>query len=338
MLWYLLALPFVLLGLYVARKHVIAPSKKKLEQEIYGGELARPIREHGGLRHETMAWDGVGRSEDGKATLSYFRTGPDEGGEGERPTLVFLHPTPHTLLSFVGTWFGDEGLARDHEVLALEVLGHGVARPDVGLIGFQDCADWVSAALRHLGVEDAILIGQSYGGEVAWRAALDSIERVRGVVLMDSSGLARREGDWLPEEKAMRSMKLATIGWMLNSRDRVEGALALHYETQPPHQEQVTAVARTCDNPSNWRAMVGLCRDENGERFEELADLDRPTLLLWGELDKAYEPSHYGEAFLQKLPDAELELVPGSGHYPQEEQPALVARAIRAFVARRLAN
>ena len=86
-----------------------------------------------------------------------------------------------------------------------------------------------------------------------------------------------------------------------------------------------------CSNRDNWHAMIDLARDENGTRSPELATLEQPTLLLWGAQDVAYRPERFGELFRDAIPDARLVLLEGTGHYPHEEQPAVVARAIAAF-------
>jgi pimeloyl-ACP methyl ester carboxylesterase len=76
--------------------------------------------------------------------------------------------------------------------------------------------------------------------------------------------------------------------------------------------------------------MIALVRDENGDRASELANLTAPTLLLWGQDDFAYTPEREGAAFLEALPNATLEVLPGSGHYPIEDQPTAVTRLLEA--------
>jgi pimeloyl-ACP methyl ester carboxylesterase len=59
--------------------------------------------------------------------------------------------------------------------------------------------------------------------------------------------------------------------------------------------------------------------------------LRQPALLLWGAEDVAYRPERFGALFRDTIPDARLVLIEGAGHYPHEEKPAEVARAIAAF-------
>ena len=156
----------------------------------------------------------------------------------------------------------------------------------------------------------------------ALRAALDAPERIASLTLIDSAGLPRAEGGWLPEEVEMREHPLADWGWLLNSPERITTALAPHFVTIPP--DRVEEFHLVCSNRRNWEAMIALVRDENGSRAHELSDLEAPTLLLWGADDIAYLPEREGRGFQERLPNATLQVVAGSGHYPFEDQPGEV--------------
>jgi pimeloyl-ACP methyl ester carboxylesterase len=249
------------------------------------------------------------------------------------PVVVLVHGTPSSLVSWAEVVHGGPGyagLAQSCRVFALDVVGHGTTRTELDAYSFQACADWVAGFLDLLDLRDVTLVGQSYGGEFAWRAALDRPQRVARVVLMSSSGFARRDDEWLPEEVKMREMSLAKWGWLLNSRERLRPALDLHFGTPSP-PDRIEEYFLVCENSDNWRAMIDLARDENGERAGDLARMTQPCLLLWGERDVAYRPERFGRLFAETIPGAIWRPVPNAGHYPHEEQPAFVADAIARF-------
>jgi pimeloyl-ACP methyl ester carboxylesterase len=128
----------------------------------------------------------------------------------------------------------------------------------------------------------------------------------------------------------MREMWLARYGWLINSRERLRPAVDLHFATPSP-DERIEEYFLVSENADNWKSMIDLARDENGLRSPELAQLKQPTLLLWGERDIAYRPERFGRLFADTIPDARYVPVPDAGHYPQEEQPAFVARALAEF-------
>jgi pimeloyl-ACP methyl ester carboxylesterase len=244
--------------------------------------------------------------------------------------VVLVHGTPHSLVTWTDVVFAPGGLAESCDVLALDVVGHGATRTELASYTFERCARWVEGFLDALDLRAVTLVGNSYGGEFVWRAALNRPERVARIVLMSSSGFPRRDDEWLPEEVKMREMSLAKIGWLLNSRERVRFALQPHFQA-PVEPERLEEVYLVCANRDNWHAMIDLARDENGLRSPELARLAQPALLLWGEKDVAYRPERFGQLFAETIPDARLVLVPNAGHYPQEEAPGFVAREIAAF-------
>ena len=305
----------------------------EIEERLLALDRHAPLRAAGISRHPArVTLQGAPLD----AEFRYVRAGPRGVGH---PTVVLIHGTPGSLFTWSDLLFGGAdfaGLASDFDVVALDMIGHGITAtplPDAGAT-FALCAEWIGAFLDTLDLRDVTLVGNSYGGEFAWQAALDRPDRVARLVLMSSSGFARRDDEWLPEEVKMREMALAKIGWRISSRERVRGALQPHFAA-PVSDTHVEEVYLACANPSNWGAMIDLARDENGTRSAELAALRQPTLLLWGARDVAYPLDRFARAFADALPAARLVPLPDAGHYPQEEAPAAVARELRAFLAER---
>ncbi len=80
--------------------------------------------------------------------------------------------------------------------------------------------------------------------------------------------------------------------------------------------------------------MRDLCQDENGERAGELAQLDVPTLLVWGANDKAYPVERFARRFEAAIPGAELVVLDGLGHYPPQDAPGRFAALLTERFAR----
>lgn len=61
-----------------------------------------------------------------------------------------------------------------------------------------------------------------------------------------------------------------------------------------------------------------------------LADIDAPTLLVWGEKDRR-GPLHVVEQFRAAMPAADLAIISGAGHVSNMEQPAAFNYRVRRF-------
>ncbi len=303
-------------------------SKNTLRKELLSLEKNAPASQTG-LSKRTIQADLHGKTQSFELTYLFV---PAQNGAPTGPPVVLIHGTPATLFTWVPTIYGDsstQGLSATRDVYAIEVVGHGMAEGDGRPYLFESCARFVEAAIRGLGLSEVYLVGNSYGGEFAWRAALNAPDLVAGLVLMHPSGYARKAGEWLPEEVVMRDNSLAKIGWLLNSKKRVRTALEPHFDGIPKDRD--TEIFLVCENAHNWKAMIDLVRDENGSRESELGKLQAPTLILWGANEIAYPLATFGRRFEADIPGSQLAVLPDCGHYPQEQRPELVAKTLHEF-------
>lgn len=83
-------------------------------------------------------------------------------------------------------------------------------------------------------------------------------------------------------------------------------------------------------------ATLALYRHADPDRLAAAgADLDKlscPTLILWGDGD-IYLPTKFADAHAAVLPDAEVEVVKGAGHWPWIDDPRMIDRVVD-FVGR----
>jgi pimeloyl-ACP methyl ester carboxylesterase len=319
--WVFLAFLFPVIGCQ-------SMSKKTLRNNLLALEKNAPARQ-AGLSTRSIQANLHGKSEPFELTYLFV---PAQNGAPTGPPVVLIHGTPATLFTWVPTIYGDtasKGLSATRDVYAIEVIGHGMAEGDGRPYLFESCARFVEAAIRGLGLSEVYLVGNSYGGEFAWRAALNAPDLIAGLVLIHPSGYARQDDEWLPEEVVMRDNSLAKIGWLLNSKKRVRTALEPHFNGIPKDRD--TEIFLVCENAHNWKAMIDLVRDENGSRESELQQIRPPTLILWGAAEIAYPLDTFGRRFEEDIPNATLQVLPECGHYPQEQRPELVANVLHGF-------
>jgi len=219
-------------------------------------------------------------------------------------------------------------LATDHQVIAVDLQGHGrtadIDRPiDVRLMG-----DDIAALIEHLGLDKPDVVGYSLGGGVAFQTAVRHPELIRRLVFVSAN--IRRDAIY-PEMLAQQLM----VG---------PGAIELLKDT-PMYQ----LYQRVAPRPEDFGRLLGKMGESMAKDFdfsEDVRGLKVPTLIAAADADMA-PPSHYVEAFAlldggqrdggwmgEGRPKGghALAIIPGTTHYDVFSSPVLAA-AILAFLA-----
>jgi pimeloyl-ACP methyl ester carboxylesterase len=105
--------------------------------------------------------------------------------DGARRALVFIHGwcCDRSYLAPQARHFAAAG----HRVLSPDLRGHGASDAPEGAYAMDVFADDVAALCAALGIADAVVVGHSMGGIVAFEMARRHPERVAGLVMIDSA-------------------------------------------------------------------------------------------------------------------------------------------------------
>lgn len=224
----------------------------------------------------------------------------------------------HGLASSKETWRDvAERLARRFHVLSYDLRGHGGSGSLDEPCSRSALARELLDVLEAAGVVRAILVGHSAGGVIAMQAAVDSPDRVAGLVLAGTASECNaRTAAWYEKtaerarteggEAAMRAMAVK------------EGAAPV------PHGTTFAHVAL---------AMRSLTDDPLTEAMRRLR---LPALVLVGEKDFL---GVGGSVILSRaIPESELEIRPGVGHAVHLEEPDWFVERIERFIDERVAR
>ncbi|MFM9957583.1 MAG: alpha/beta fold hydrolase [Phycisphaerales bacterium] len=177
----------------------------------------------------------------------------------------------------------------------------------------------VIAALERLHHGPAVLAGNSLGGHVAMRIALERPDLCAGLVLMGSSGLFERTFERDVMHTPSRAWLDRKIGDLFSDRARVPEGMVDEAYDELRHRKSA-------------RALVKLGKSAKNDHLgEEVPNLRVPTLLAWGRQDNVTPPEVALE-FSQIIPGSRLEWIENCGHAPQLEQPGEVARHLVGFM------
>jgi 3-oxoadipate enol-lactonase len=173
---------------------------------------------------------------------------------------------------------------------------------------------------------DAVLIGNGFGGTVALAFALAHSERISKLVLSDAAACFPPEGR---QAFALMAQKVADSGLgavaeIAAKRVHSPAYLAAH----PGAVEQRKQVLLGID-PKAFQAACRILQESDLTPL--LHHLRVPTLVVCGELDQATPPA-LNKAIAAKVPGARYVELPGCGHCPPLEQPEAFLAVIKDFV------
>ncbi len=233
-------------------------------------------------------------------------------------------------------------LASGYRLYALDRPGCGLSDPfdyrDVDLR--RHAGDFVTSVLDALGHESATLVATSMGGFFALATALDHPERVERLAfvgmpvgLVSSAPLPLRVIGGVPG-LSRRFMK--SRGSIEAQRAQYRQMFKMDPDTIPvPYLEARVAGVSIPATQDTWAVLLRRIAGFGGIRAgmylgDELARLDVPTLVLWGEHDMA--PLEEGRRESARIARAQFVAMTGLGHHPFLEAPAETARLIREFL------
>jgi len=255
-----------------------------------------------------------------------------EAGPGGAP-LLLLHGFTGAKEDFTD-WL-DVLAAGGWHAVAPDHRGHGASdqpadESDYSLAIF--AADALGLA-DELGWDDFVLVGHSMGGMVAQVLALTAPDRLRGLVLMDTTHGPVEGVD--PELVSLgievaRTQGLDAIADLAAGRDGPLGteADARVRAERPGYAEFGDRKFRAC-SPAMY-ASLATEMFSLADRLPALSSLDVPTLVIVGEQDEPFlGPCR---RLASTITSARLVVVPGAGHSPQFEAPEAWWDALETFL------
>jgi pimeloyl-ACP methyl ester carboxylesterase len=237
--------------------------------------------------------------------------GYDDTGRGDPLVLVHGHPFDRTMWRPQVAEF-----ARTMRVITPDLRGYGESDVVPGITLLETFARDLAALLDHLGVDRVILGGLSMGGQIAMEFHRLFPERLRALVLADTFAT--------PETPEGREARNAMADRLLRDGMDAYAAEVLPKMITPASIAELPAVAdhvltmmRGTSREGAAAALRG--RAERPDYLAMLPTVSVPVLVLVGSEDE-YTPVSDAEAMCERLPDATLVVINGTGHLPNLEQ------------------
>jgi 3-oxoadipate enol-lactonase len=244
---------------------------------------------------------------------------------GEGPAVLFVHGYPFDR----SIWSHQVAALDGYRRIAPDLRGMGASdAPDLGYSMEIYAAD-LAALLDVLAVEEVVLCGLSMGGYIAFECLRRWRHRVRGLVLMDTRAeadtaegrKARDAAAALAREGGAEAVTESLLPQVLSRSTRTGASITV---------ERVRGMMSSTPVPGLVGALAAMRdRPDSSPLLAELAGV--PTLVMVGEED-ALTPPDVARAMADRIPDAKLVTIPGSGHLPPVERPVETTRALLEFL------
>jgi 3-oxoadipate enol-lactonase len=247
---------------------------------------------------------------------------------GDGPAIVLTHSFlfDHSMWRHQLPALHDEGW----RVVNVDLRGHGKSTPVRRPFTIDDLADDVVAVLDAADADEGVWCGHSIGGMLSLRAAVRHPERVRALVLANTTaGLEDRiariryrvlaRWNQLFGLRAIRSQVTPLLFGPTARRDQPE--LVTEWEQRWAQMDRRSA-----------RLFIHALVTRDDIRAL-LPSIDVPSLVLTGDGDEALLPARSQE-IANTLPDAELVVIADSGHLSPLEQPDPFTGALVGFLSR----
>ena len=228
---------------------------------------------------------------------------------GSGRPLVLLHGA----FGVVEGWSGIlPTLVRTHQVILVELQGHGrtgdIDRP----LSLVQMADDVAALLGQLQITDTDVFGYSMGGGVALALAIQHPALVRKLAILGSGAGAAKDTREPETLRQFQSMTPETF----------------HF---PQVKDPYTRVA---PDPSKWPVLVSKIlqhvADFQGFAMQDVRSIQAQTLIMQGDHD-GIRPEHAVEMF-RNIPHAQLAIFPDSDHFLLFTSPEKVLAILTPFL------
>ena len=217
--------------------------------------------------------------------------------------------------------------AKHYQVVTFDVRGHGQSGKPPGPYSIPLFATDTAELIKSLGIAPAHVVGISMGGMIAFQLAVSAADLVRSLVIVNSGPefilrtFKERIGG-LQRLLIVRLLGMRKMGQVLSKR----------LFPKPEHEElRRVFVERWAENDRRaysdaMRAIVGWSVSDR------LGDIRSPTLVIAA--DEDYAPVSLKEAYIAKMPQAELVVIADSRHATPAERPEQFNEALMAFLSK----
>jgi haloalkane dehalogenase len=253
-------------------------------------------------------------------------------GESSDRVVLLVHGYPESSYMWEGVLPALAGAG--WRALAPDLPGYGDSEPDPPGT-WERHMEALQRFVRELELPPVVLVTHDWGVLIGLRWACDHAGSTSGLVISDGGFWADRR--WHDMANTMRTPEK---GEELVAAYTREGFFAvLKTLSEGISEESLEQYWKAYADDTRRAGQLELYRSGDFEKLApyegRLAALGLPTLIVWGDQDQ-FASVRMADRYHEELPDSELAVIEGAGHFVWEDQPERAATALVDFLERRL--
>ncbi len=255
--------------------------------------------------------------------------------EGQGETILFVHGTPSWSFDFRNII---KKLKPEYRCVAFDHIGFGLSdKPEHYDYSTQNHSRTLEEFVLDKNLDHLTLVVHDFGGPIGLNFAIQHPEKVKKLVIFNSwLWSSRDDPDFIRLSKLVKSPVLPFLYRYLNFSPRflLPQSFGEHKISKNLLKQYTRPFADKTQRNGAWAFAQSLLNDQ--EWFEDLWDKKeaistKPTLFIWGMKDPVIQP-RYLDKFVSGFPNSKTLRMEASGHFPQEEDPESVVKAIFNFL------
>ncbi|MEO4000782.1 alpha/beta hydrolase [Mesorhizobium sp. CAU 1732] len=260
--------------------------------------------------------------------------------DADLPPLVFIHGASGNLLDQM---FPIRPLLEGRaQMLFFDRPGHGWSERGPGNANPYEQADTLAALMDHYGMDDAIIVGHSFGGAVTAAFALNHPDKTRGLVFLSAAthpwpGAGTAWYYKLSAVPVLGRLFTETLAWPGGSMQMRAASASVFSPNRLPETYLKDAAISLVLRPSafRWNAMdVAGLYDHVVEASKRYPEIKAPTVIITGNRDTVVLENIHSVGLARDIAGSELVWVDNLGHKPDWIAPDLVVAAIEKIAGR----
>ncbi len=237
------------------------------------------------------------------------------------PAVIFTHGG-----GLNGEMFRDqvEAVKDNHTTVIWDMPGHGRSAPLAANLDVPHTAGLLIGLMDKLGLDTAVLVGQSLGTYVSQHAAVDHPERIKAIVSIGG----------LPIDRPMNALELRTFKVLLAVSRFLPENLIFRRAAQ---EKAVTEAARSFFSASlqsmGKEQFLWMLGGQLDACDRTAAAPNQPLLIVNGEHEMPRSLLRANEAWHRSVPGSHYFVIPDAGHNGNQDNPEAFNARLLEFLA-----